>query len=200
MAEMMKEYHSNLQNDDNEVDWEKQEAVMTQTLDNLDAAPSKENKVNFTLKTKRDEILRPLHLSKNDSAPGINGAMNKFFKIFNDRYTEDKRKGDPSFDIVGVLAKVFNDIEDHGVDESTNFTEGWMCPIYKKNDRNMMSNYCPITLLNSEYKLFTKALSIKLVCSAPELIHIDQAGFIPGCQITNQTKLIQMIIDHADLT
>ncbi len=48
MVEMMKEYHSNLQNNDNEVDWEKREAVMTQTLDNLDAAPSKENKVNFT--------------------------------------------------------------------------------------------------------------------------------------------------------
>ncbi len=63
-----------------------------------------------------------------------------------------------------------------------------------------MSNYRPITLLNSEYKLFTKALSIKLVCSAPELINTDQAGFIPGRQIMNQTKLIRMIIDHANLT
>lgn len=63
-----------------------------------------------------------------------------------------------------------------------------------------MLNYCPITLLNSEYKLFTKALSIKLVKAAPELIHKNQAGFIPGHQITNQTKLIHMIIDHANLT
>lgn len=75
-----------------------------------------------------------------------------------------------------------------------------MCPIYKKNDCNNMSNYRPITLLNSEYKLFTKVLSIKLVCSAPELINRYQAGFIPGRQITNQTKLIRMIIDHADIT
>ncbi len=200
MAEMMRDYHGKtLQKDGIDTDTGMQESMIKLTLNNISAAPSEGEKIQFTLRTKREEVLKPLNMSKNDSAPGINGATNKLYKVLNDRHIEDERKGIPSFDIVGVLTDVFNDIESYGVDESTNFTEGWMCPIYKKNDRNLMSNYRPITLLNSEYKLFTKALSIKLVKSAPELIHIDQAGFIPGRQISNQTKLIRMIIDHADL-
>ncbi len=201
MAEMMCEFHGEtLQNDGLDIDEEVRTNVIRETLKNIEVSPTKENKEHFIQKLTHDEALKPLKLSKNDSAPGINGATNKFFKVFNDRYIEDKRKDLPAFDIVGLLTEVFNDIEEFGVDESTNFTEGWMCPIYKKNDWNRMSNYRPITLLNSEYKLLTKALSIKLVVFAPELIHKDQAGFIPGRQITNQTKLIRMIIDHADLS
>ncbi len=201
MAEMMCEFHGEtLQNDGLDIDEEVRTNVICETLKNIEVSPTEENKEHFIQKLTRDEALKPLKLSKNDSAPGINGATNKFFKVFNNRYIEEKQKDLPAFDIVRLLTEVFNDIEEFRVDESTNFTEGWMCPIYKKNDRNRMSNYCLITLLNSEYKLLTKALSIKLVVSAPELIHKDQAGFIPGHQITNQTKLICMIIDHADLS
>ncbi len=107
MAEMMKEYHGKtLQNDGIDVDKEERETMITQTLSNLTNAPIEENKVKFTLKTKRDEVLKPLRLSKNGSAPGINRATNKFFKVLNDQHVEDERKGIPSFDIVGVLTEV----------------------------------------------------------------------------------------------
>ncbi len=148
-----------LQNDGLDIEEETRDRAMSEVLgSNIMVRPSKENKENLETKTSRDETLKLLRLSKNDSAPGINEATNKFFKVFNDCFTEDERKGLLSFDIVGILTEVFNDIEEYGIDTSTCFTEGWMCPIYKKNDKNQMSNYWPITLLNSEYKLFTKAL------------------------------------------
>ncbi|KAK0232290.1 hypothetical protein EDD85DRAFT_774723, partial [Armillaria nabsnona] len=164
MAEMMRDYHGNtLQNDGLDIEEDTRDRAMREVLEsNITVSPTEENKESLKIKTSRDEVLKPLRLSKNDSAPGINGATNKFYKVFNDCFTEDERKGLPSFDIVGILTEVFNDIEEYGMDTSTRFTEGWMCPIYKKNDKNKMSNYQPITLLNSEYKLFTKALSIKL--------------------------------------
>ena len=34
--------------------------------------------------------------------------------------------------------------------------------IYKKEDKNIISNWRPITLINYAYKIFTKALALKL--------------------------------------
>lgn len=73
-----------------------------------------------------------------------------------------------------------------------------MCPIYKKKDPTEISNYRPITLLNTNYKLLTKALAMQLVSDLEMLIHLDQAGFIPNRPIFNQIRLAQTIIDYAE--
>jgi len=86
----------------------------------------------------------------------------------------------PSFDITKVLTYLFQDIQEHGVDKRTTFTTGWMCPLFKKKDPMEISNYRPITLLNIVYKLLTKVLAIQLLNHVNQLIHPDQAGFIPG--------------------
>ncbi len=64
----------------------------------------------------------------------------------------------------------------------------------------MIANYRPITLLNTDYKVMTKALTIKLGKVAPDLIHPDQAGFVPGRYITDQTQLIRMMVNYAEVT
>src|SRR5258705_13000501 len=68
------------------------------------------------------------------------------------------------------------------------FAEGWMCPLYKKKDRREISNYRPITLLNTDYKIYTKTLAIKLAKVAPNIIHPNQAGFMPGRSIFDQVR------------
>jgi hypothetical protein len=84
------------------------------------------------------------------------------------------------------------------VHPDTGFAEGWMCLLHKKNDKRNVSNYRPITLLNTDYKIFTKALAIKLAETVPSIIHKDQAGFIPGRSIVDQIKLVESIINHAE--
>ena len=73
-----------------------------------------------------------------------------------------------------------------------------MCPIYKKKDRTEISNYRPITLLNTDCKLLTKALAIQLMDHIRDLIHRDQAGFIPKRSIFDHIKLAEAIISYAE--
>ena len=101
-----------------------------------------------------------------------------------------------TFNILTALTSVYNDIERFGTTESTAFSEGWMCPIYKKNDHSEISNYRPITVLNTDYKIFTRILTNRLANVAPYLIHPDQAGFMKRCHIEDQTDLARLMV-HA---
>ena len=75
-----------------------------------------------------------------------------------------------------------------------------MCPLYKKGKRNNVANYCPITILNTDYKIMTKALANKLAVIAPSLIHQDQAGFIKGRNIYDQDKLAKVTLNYGRIT
>ena len=80
------------------------------------------------------------------------------------------------------------------------FATGWMCPLYKKCDKRLIENYRPITLLNTDYKIYTKALSIKLAKAALNIIHKNQAGFIPRRSINNQVHLAKLMINYSEAT
>jgi len=97
-----------------------------------------------------------------------------------------------------VLAIVFNNICLHRVDPCIDFAKGWMCLIYKKEDQTDISNYRPITLLNTDYKVLTKVLAVQLMDHIPTLVHEDQAGFIPQQSIFNHIQLAQSIIAYAE--
>ena len=77
---------------------------------------------------------------------------------------------------------------------SLEFADGWMCPIYKNKDRADIANYRPITVLNSDYKILTKLLTMRLTGVAPKLVHEDQAGIITGRHATNHTELANLVI------
>jgi hypothetical protein len=95
---------------------------------------------------------------------------------------------------------LFRDIQEHGIDNRTNFMTGWMCPIFKKKDPTEISNYRLITLLNTDYKLLTKVLAIQLLDHANHLVHLDQAGFIPNQSIFDHICLAKAILNYADIS
>lgn len=82
------------------------------------------------------------------------------------------------------------------MDANAKINEGCISPIYKKKDPEDIANYRPITLLNTDYKIFTKALSMKLATATPTIINPDQAGFIPGRSIFDQVKTTKLVIDY----
>jgi hypothetical protein len=127
-------------------------------------------------------------------------AHTSIWKALKQRHDSDTSAGKQGFDIIKALTAVYQDIQKHGLDNNSNFALGWMCPLYKKNDPTEISNYRPITLLNTDYKILGKALAIKLVEEIENLVHPDQASFIRNCSIFDQIRLASSIIDYAEAT
>jgi hypothetical protein len=83
----------------------------------------------------------------------------------------------PHLDIIGILLAVYQDISTYGSIEGDSLADGWMCPMFKKNARDDIANYRPITLLNSDYKILTKTMSLALAEVVSKMVHPDQAGY-----------------------
>jgi Reverse transcriptase (RNA-dependent DNA polymerase) len=146
------------------------------------------------------QVETALKKAKNGSAPSLDGCPSELWKTLNKRYERATKLRKPGFNIIKVLTTLFQDIQTHGVSPQSNFAEGWMCPIYKKKDRTEIENYCPITLLNTDYKLLTKILALQLTPGIGRLIHSDQAGFIPGRSIFNHIRLTKVMTKYAETT
>ena len=199
MANLARDYHEQLQQDNTELsEMEREEAINT-VLEVINIRITETDQSNLARKLSNTDIQDALKLSANGKAPGINGITYEVWKFLDAKYIEDYNSEKPSFNIIEVMTKVFNDIETHGLINDSNFSESWMCPLYKKNDKADIANYRPISLLNTDYKLMTKALSIKLAVAVPRIIHQDQAGFVPGRHIYDHIWLSKLIINLAEV-
>lgn len=82
---------------------------------------------------------------------------------------------------------------------STEQKRGIITSIPKKGeDRRRVSNWRPITLLNIDYKILTKAMSLPLQPVLSTIIHKDQGGFMPKRSIGGNLRVIQDIIDYTE--
>jgi hypothetical protein len=61
--------------------------------------------------------------------------------------------------------------------------------IPKKGDLTALSNWRPITLLNTDYKLITRCLSSRISSVLPSLITTDQSYCVPGRTIYTNLHL-----------
>ena len=73
-----------------------------------------------------------------------------------------------------------------------------MSLIFKKKDRLKIENYRPITLLETDYKIHTKTMANKLGRVCQDLIHKDQAGFVPRRSLFDHTRLAHLMVDYAE--
>ena len=138
--------------------------------------------------------------TNHNKAPGLDRIPVKLWKSLANQRKDVDNRGEPEkrCNIAWILTQVYNDIETYSTDPTAGFSEGCMTPIYKKKDPDDIANYRPITLLNADYKIFMKALSMKLADAVPEVIHRDQAGFMKGRSIFDQDKTTKLVIDYME--
>lgn len=202
MADLARKYHDDLQSKDLPRDQPDHETridlILSEIPDDQTLKQSDASAMDHPTTETQTEVA--LHLSKNGSATGMDGCPYELWKTLKDKHERASDARKPSFNIIKVLTIVLQDIQLNGVDEMTQFALGWLCPIYKKKDKSDISNYRPITLLNTDYKILTKVLALQLRDHVTSLVHTDQAGFIPKRSIFHHIRLANAIIDFAEAT
>jgi hypothetical protein len=117
-----------------------------------------------------------------NKSPGLDGLTNEFYKTFWPN-------------IGNLLVDVFNEsFEKNELPISQK--QSILSLIFKKNDRNDISNYRPISLSNVDYKICAFVLANRLHKVLDKIISTDQAGFVKRRFIGNNIRMVQDIMDH----
>lgn len=185
MTKIATEYHQNLQKAIPNSP-ERNEAI-NNILNNITTSLNQEQKHEITKEITKEDIKTSMKKAQNGKTPGKDGLPYEFYKLWTKQ----------NIDIIEILQEVYLDIQNHGT-FSTNFSTGVMSLLYKKKDKRKIENYRPITLLNTDYKIMTRIIASRLGKIAPTLIHPDQAGFIPGRNLYNHTRLTSLMIDYCE--
>ena len=114
-----------------------------------------------------EECKKALDTFEGDKTPGENGFTVEFYKIFFDLIWQD-------------LVASFNAA--YEVNELSISQRRGIVTLIPKEDGSLLElqNWRPITLLNVDCKIPTKAIAKRIEPYLPTLIHSDQTGFIKG--------------------
>jgi hypothetical protein len=130
------------------------------------------------------ELTTALHNTNRGKSLGLDGLTYDFYKEF--------------WDLLGpLLLKVATTSLQDGQLPSS-MRNGVITLIPKKGDFTVLSNWRPITLLNTDYKLITRCLSSRISSVLSSLITIDQSYCAPGRTIYTHLHLIRDVIEYAN--
>ena len=166
VPEIAREFYQSLYTDESPC--EESQDIMLGCLKNR---LSNEECSNINSPIRLSEVLEAIKQAKTCKAPGHDGIPIEFYKKFKEN-------------VGRVLTEVFNKIILGDVDEGMiSFTKGIITILPKVKDPESMKQFRPITLLNCDYKIFTKVLSNRLMVFMNRIIGPEQKGFIKGRKI-----------------
>ncbi|CAO3611948.1 unnamed protein product [Mucor hiemalis] len=140
----------------------------------------------LVLSPDRDTVLSLLAYAPKDRSPGLDGIP---FEVY--KYLASRPKSDV---FIQLLTDVLHDAL-LGV-----FPDSWqqtrMVLLFKKGDPLSLGNWRPLSLINSDAKLFTKLLANRFKLVLPGLINPFQTGFLPDRLISDNGWLNQTIMSN----
>ena len=121
----------------------------------------------------------------NNKSPGSDGLTTEFFKIFWN-------------DIKQFYVKSLNYSFETG--NLTTLQKQGIISLLPKKDKDLcnLNNWRPLTLLNTDYKIATKAIANRIKKYLPNIINCSQTGFIKGRYIGENIRLVQETIEKLD--
>ena len=131
-----------------------------------------------------DEMTKYLKKTKNNVAPGSSGFTNEFYKFF----WRDLK--------VFVINSVDYAFENNRLSVSQNLGIISIIPKGDK-DKRFLTNWRPLTLLNSLYKLISGCIAERIKPVLKSLVHPDQKGFVAGRYIGECIRTTFDIMQYA---
>ena len=127
------------------------------------------------------ECTEALGNMKLNKSPGLDGLSTEFYKKF-------------WFLLGPLLVEVFNESFNNGkLPESQR--QCVMTLLFKKEDREEISNYRPISLTNCDYKILAFVLSARLQKVIGKIVSSDQSAYIKQRYIGTNIRLVNDIFD-----
>ena len=133
-----------------------------------------------------NECFNAIKEFKNNKSPGTDGFTAEFYKFF---WPELKTEMTSSFNYAFQNGSL-----------SISQRRGIISLIPKKNkDKTLLENLRPISLLNVDYKILTKAIAKRLEKVLPSIINPDQTGYVKGRYIGENIRLIQDLMFYTKM-
>lgn len=130
------------------------------------------------------EIQNQIQGLKDGKSPGDDGYTNEFYKAFKDQLSQ-------------LLVRAYRHALNKGKWAQT-WSSSIVTLIHKEGkDPTKCESYRPISLLNTDHKIISSILAIRLKENITEIITPDQCGFIPGRILADNIRRTLNIIDYA---
>ena len=161
------------------------EEKMNQMINNISVKLNVEEKNDIEGPLTEYECACALRNMNNNISPGSDGITTEFYKIFWN-------------DIKSFYIKSLNYSFENG--SLTTLQKQGIISLLPKKDKNLddLKNWRPLTLLNTDYKIATKAIANRIKKYLPNLIDCSQTGFIKGRYIGENIRLIQETIEKLE--
>jgi len=146
-----------------------------------------------------EEEMRSLLSKMPNTAPGPNGIPYGFWKKLIKKLDSLQVITPPPRTFWSVFSELTADISDQGSSQE-GFKDANISLFYKKGDPTLVSNYRPISSMNTDCKMYTNLINARLAPWAMSKIHPDQKGFVPGRLMNEHTRLASEVAHLCDAT
>jgi len=170
------------------------EEVRLQSLRRPDPKPEDTTEGPFT-----EEEMKALLSKMPNTAPGPDGIHYSFWKQLIRTLAALQSGEPPPRTFWSAFADLIRDIAERGSSRA-GFKNANISLFYKKGDPTLVSNYRPISSMNTDCKMYTNLLNMRLAPWAVAKLHPDQKGFVPGRLMSEHTRLASEVAHLCDAT
>ena len=165
------------------------QAATNEITTHIERNISEAQKVNLTRPISATDIDLALKKANMSRSPGWDGLPTEVYKMLISENAEAVKER---------ILKFFQALWKMRSGLPAWFLNGCLVILYKKGDPQNLKNYRPLTIMGSDYRLYTLILAHRLTGAASEVIEDQQCAYLPGRRIGDNIKLVQTLIDVFD--